>query len=120
MPTPEPGRAGPFAPRERRVLRESTLAPAFTTAPFDRVVTAHFYGHLPHERRAVFLAEARRVAPEPVVIHSALRPVGEAGLGRKDPHLVLCGEAPSAGLAGSRGAPSLTASSWASASSSLA
>jgi ubiquinone/menaquinone biosynthesis C-methylase UbiE len=41
---------------------------------FDRVLTAHFYGHLPPEERTAFLAEAQRVAGELVVIDSALRP----------------------------------------------
>jgi SAM-dependent methyltransferase len=41
---------------------------------FDRVLTGHFYGHLPPAERAGFLAEARRVAPELVVIDSARRP----------------------------------------------
>jgi demethylmenaquinone methyltransferase/2-methoxy-6-polyprenyl-1,4-benzoquinol methylase len=41
---------------------------------FDRVFTSHFYGHLPHPERRAFLAEARRVASELVVVDSALRP----------------------------------------------
>jgi ubiquinone/menaquinone biosynthesis C-methylase UbiE len=41
---------------------------------FDRVLTGHFYGHLPPGERTTFLAEARRVARELVVIDSALRP----------------------------------------------
>jgi SAM-dependent methyltransferase len=41
---------------------------------FDRVMTGHFYGHLPPDERAAFVAESRRVAPELVVIDSALRP----------------------------------------------
>jgi ubiquinone/menaquinone biosynthesis C-methylase UbiE len=41
---------------------------------FDRILTGHFYGHLPLNERKVFLAEARRVAGELVVIDSALRP----------------------------------------------
>jgi ubiquinone/menaquinone biosynthesis C-methylase UbiE len=45
---------------------------------FDRVFTAHFYGHLPPGERATFLAEARRVADELVVIDSAARPGVEA------------------------------------------
>ena len=40
----------------------------------DRVLTGHFYGHLPPEERQAFLAEARRVAGELVVVDSALRP----------------------------------------------
>jgi ubiquinone/menaquinone biosynthesis C-methylase UbiE len=41
---------------------------------FDRIFTGHFYGHLPSAERRAFLAEARRVASELVVIDSALRP----------------------------------------------
>jgi demethylmenaquinone methyltransferase/2-methoxy-6-polyprenyl-1,4-benzoquinol methylase len=41
---------------------------------FDRVLTGHFYGHLPAAERAAFLAEARRVAGELIVIDSAMRP----------------------------------------------
>jgi ubiquinone/menaquinone biosynthesis C-methylase UbiE len=41
---------------------------------FDRVMTGHFYGHLPPDERATFLDEARRVAGELIVIDSAWRP----------------------------------------------
>jgi ubiquinone/menaquinone biosynthesis C-methylase UbiE len=41
---------------------------------FDRVMTGHFYGHLPPDERETFLAEARRVAGELIVIDSARRP----------------------------------------------
>jgi ubiquinone/menaquinone biosynthesis C-methylase UbiE len=40
---------------------------------FDRVFTGHFYGHLSPEERTAFLAEARRVAGELVVVDSARR-----------------------------------------------
>ena len=46
----------------------------FADGAFDRVLTGHFYGHLPPPERAAFLAQARRVAPELLVIDSALRP----------------------------------------------
>lgn len=46
----------------------------FGDGAFDRVISGHFYGHLPSEERDSFLAEARRVAGELVVIDSALRP----------------------------------------------
>ncbi len=46
----------------------------FEEAAFDRVFTAHFYGHLEEVERERFLAEARRVAAELVVVDSALRP----------------------------------------------
>ena len=40
---------------------------------FERLFTGHFYGHLEAEDRRAFLAEARRVAGELVVVDSALR-----------------------------------------------
>jgi ubiquinone/menaquinone biosynthesis C-methylase UbiE len=43
----------------------------FADAAFDRVFTGHFYGHLEEPERDAFLAEARRVAPELVVVDSA-------------------------------------------------
>lgn len=46
----------------------------FADGAFDRVLTGHFYGHLPPEERAVFLTEAARVGAELVVIDSASRP----------------------------------------------
>jgi ubiquinone/menaquinone biosynthesis C-methylase UbiE len=46
----------------------------FADQAFDRVITGHFYGHLPPDERGAFLAEARRVAGELIVIDSALRP----------------------------------------------
>jgi demethylmenaquinone methyltransferase/2-methoxy-6-polyprenyl-1,4-benzoquinol methylase len=49
------------------------LALPFADGAFDRVFTGHFYGHLVPGERAVFLAEARRVARELVVVDSALR-----------------------------------------------
>jgi ubiquinone/menaquinone biosynthesis C-methylase UbiE len=49
------------------------LSLPFDAAAFDRVFTGHFYGHLDAEQRARFLAEARRVAPELVIVDSALR-----------------------------------------------
>jgi ubiquinone/menaquinone biosynthesis C-methylase UbiE len=45
----------------------------FEDGSFDRVFTAHFYGHLEGEDRERFLREARRVARELVVADSALR-----------------------------------------------
>jgi ubiquinone/menaquinone biosynthesis C-methylase UbiE len=54
-------------------LQGDALALPFAAAAFDRVFTGHFYGHLDTGPRARFLAEARRVAPELVVVDSALR-----------------------------------------------
>jgi SAM-dependent methyltransferase len=44
----------------------------FGDGAFERLVTGHFYGHLRAPERAAFLAEARRVARELIVIDTAL------------------------------------------------
>lgn len=49
------------------------LSLPFADQSFDRVFTAHFYGHLDENERMTFLAEARRVARELVIVDSALR-----------------------------------------------
>jgi ubiquinone/menaquinone biosynthesis C-methylase UbiE len=46
---------------------------AFEDGSFGRVFTGHFYGHLEEADRARFLADARRLAPELVIVDSALR-----------------------------------------------
>ena len=43
----------------------------FADGAFDRVVAGHFYGHLEPGEREAFLAEARRVAGELIVVDSA-------------------------------------------------
>jgi ubiquinone/menaquinone biosynthesis C-methylase UbiE len=43
----------------------------FADDEFDRVFTSHFYGHLLPDERSAFLAEARRVARELVVVDAA-------------------------------------------------
>jgi ubiquinone/menaquinone biosynthesis C-methylase UbiE len=45
----------------------------FPDGSFERVFTGHFYGHLDADDRHRFVAEARRVAPELVVLDSAWR-----------------------------------------------
>jgi ubiquinone/menaquinone biosynthesis C-methylase UbiE len=47
------------------------LSLPFEDRSFERVFTGHFYGHLEEVERVTFLREARRVAPELVVIDSA-------------------------------------------------
>lgn len=49
----------------------------FPDGTFHRILTGHFYGHLPPSERVTFLAEAQRVARELIVIDSALRPAVE-------------------------------------------
>ena len=47
------------------------LALPFVDDSFDRVFTGHFYGHLEPAERERFLSEARRVAPELVVVDAS-------------------------------------------------
>jgi ubiquinone/menaquinone biosynthesis C-methylase UbiE len=54
-------------------VRGDALALPVADGSFGRVFTAHFYGHLEDDDRLAFLREARRVAPEVVVVDSALR-----------------------------------------------
>ena len=63
---------------EGLALQADALDLPFADNTFERVVTGHFYGHLPAEERTTFLAEAWRVGRELVVIDSALRPGLEA------------------------------------------
>jgi ubiquinone/menaquinone biosynthesis C-methylase UbiE len=49
------------------------LALPFPDDSFERVFTGHFYGHLDPESRGRFLAEARRVGAELVVVDAAER-----------------------------------------------
>jgi ubiquinone/menaquinone biosynthesis C-methylase UbiE len=46
----------------------------FADGEFDRVFTSYFYCHLEEPERVRFLAEARRVAPELVVVGTRRRP----------------------------------------------
>jgi SAM-dependent methyltransferase len=59
-----------------RVVQGEAVPLPFEDGAFDRVFTSHFYGHLQPDERAAFMREARRVAPELVVVDSALRPGG--------------------------------------------
>ena len=59
------------APRAA-LLNADALALPFEDGSFERIFTAHFYGHLEPPERATFLAEARRVAAELVVVDAAL------------------------------------------------
>jgi ubiquinone/menaquinone biosynthesis C-methylase UbiE len=58
---------------EATFIRGDALALPFDDGTFERIFTGHFYGHLDPEQRERFLAEARRVAQELVVVDSALR-----------------------------------------------
>ncbi len=63
---------------EAELVQGDALALPFTADSFSRVFTAHFYGHLEQPDRERFVAEAFRVAPELIVVDSALRPDHEA------------------------------------------
>lgn len=56
------------------LIRGDALALDFPDDTFGRVFTGHFYGHLETDERRRFIASARRIAPELVVVDSAVRP----------------------------------------------
>ena len=58
---------------DARFIQDDALPLPFADGAFGRVFTSHFYGHLEETDRVRFLDEARRVAPELVVVDSALR-----------------------------------------------
>jgi demethylmenaquinone methyltransferase/2-methoxy-6-polyprenyl-1,4-benzoquinol methylase len=62
--------ARPNAPRATFVQGDALALPV-PNESFERVFTAHFYGHLDEQERARFLAEAHRVARELVVVDSS-------------------------------------------------
>jgi ubiquinone/menaquinone biosynthesis C-methylase UbiE len=67
-----------LAEAERRLpaatfIQGDALALPFPDGAFARLFTGHFYGHLRDDDRGRFLAEARRVAGELVVVDSSRR-----------------------------------------------
>ncbi len=56
---------------EASFVQGDGLALPFPDRSFSRIFTGHFYGHLPEPERAAFLAEARRVAAELVVVDAS-------------------------------------------------
>jgi ubiquinone/menaquinone biosynthesis C-methylase UbiE len=54
-------------------VQGDALSLPFQDGAFDRLLAAHFYGHLEGPDREPFLEEARRVARELVLVDSALR-----------------------------------------------
>lgn len=58
---------------EAAFVESDALRLPFADDAFERVFTSHFYGHLEEPERSRFLVEARRVAPEVVIVDSALR-----------------------------------------------
>jgi ubiquinone/menaquinone biosynthesis C-methylase UbiE len=61
------------APNATYVQSDALVLP-FQHGSFGRVFTGHFYGHLEEPEREAFLDEARRVAPELVIVDSAIQP----------------------------------------------
>jgi SAM-dependent methyltransferase len=63
-----------FVAREQaagaQFVQGDALELPFADGEFDRVFTSYFYCHLEEDERARFLAEAKRVAPELVVVAS--------------------------------------------------
>ncbi len=58
---------------DARFVQGDAFALPFANHSFDRVTTMSFYGHLEGADRERFLAEARRVARELVIVDAALR-----------------------------------------------
>jgi ubiquinone/menaquinone biosynthesis C-methylase UbiE len=69
-------------------MQTDAFALPFAAESFDRVFTGHFYGHLRAGDRERFLFEVRRVAPELVVVDTALRP----GVGPEEVHERVLGD----------------------------
>ena len=52
-------------------VQDDALSLPFSDESFDRVCGGHFYGHLDERQRTAFLAEARRIAPELVLVDAS-------------------------------------------------
>ncbi len=94
------------------------LSLPFPDQAFDRVFTAHFYGHLQRDERVGFLAEARRTSPELIVVDTALRPGVEPEVWQQrvlndgSPHQIYKRHLTADGLAQELGAEALLEGSW--------
>ena len=64
---------------DREFVQGDALSLPFPDGAFDRIFTSYFYCHLVEDERVRFLAEARRVAPELVVLGSRPGDDDEAG-----------------------------------------
>lgn len=58
-----------------RVVQGGIAPLPFDDGAFDRVFTSHFLHHLPDDQRTAFIAEARRVGRELVVVEDHATPV---------------------------------------------
>jgi demethylmenaquinone methyltransferase/2-methoxy-6-polyprenyl-1,4-benzoquinol methylase len=56
------------------LVQGDALALPFEPNTFERLITGHFYGHLDEAQRHAFLDQARRTAPELVIVDSHTRP----------------------------------------------
>jgi ubiquinone/menaquinone biosynthesis C-methylase UbiE len=65
------GIAAEAAP-EATFVRGDALALPFADDAFERVLSGHFYGHLDEAQRTTFLREARRVAPELLIVDASV------------------------------------------------
>jgi Methyltransferase domain len=54
-----------------RFVQGDALSLPFPDDSFDRVCSGHFYGHLDERQRVTFLGEARRIAPELVLVDAS-------------------------------------------------
>jgi ubiquinone/menaquinone biosynthesis C-methylase UbiE len=63
---------------ETTFVQGDALALPFPDTSFDRVFASYFYCHLEEDDRRRFLGEARRVAPELVIVGSRLQPGEQA------------------------------------------
>jgi len=75
-----PGRTRPATRRvaavrvpNARFVGGEAFALPYPPGSFERLLTGHFYGHLEEGERVRFLAEARRVVSEIVIVDVALR-----------------------------------------------
>jgi len=64
-------------------LSGDALSLPFEDSAFERVFTGHFYGHLEQPARELFLRESHRVAPELVVVDSAIQQPGVEAEGQE-------------------------------------
>jgi ubiquinone/menaquinone biosynthesis C-methylase UbiE len=74
---------------DARFVGGDALEPPFRAGAFERVTAGHFYGHLEGEDRARFLAAARRLAPELLIVDSARR--ADVPAARMDPRVLADG-----------------------------
>jgi ubiquinone/menaquinone biosynthesis C-methylase UbiE len=56
------------------IVQGDALRLPFRAGSFGRIAAGHFYGHLAEPARFQFLAEARRVAEEILIVDAAFRP----------------------------------------------